>query len=254
MLLLEWRLRVSALLKTQPRFFLPIARLRQNRKRVAIRRTTDVVIEGFWRCGNHYATYAFQAAQPRPARIAHHFHAPAQLILATKWNVPAVLLIRQPEEAVASATVYFEMEDPKPVLQFYNIFHRAVLPYRDDLVVSDFTTTTTSFGRVIEALNGSYHRHFSVFTGTDQQNRRVDQCIREEHTRIGGAVSTFPLPSDAKARRKTKVHGRLAGNDCESLLAEARTLYSQLKEASIQPADAQKVASGAHSRATTKTG
>ncbi|MEM7312185.1 MAG: hypothetical protein AAF497_03440, partial [Planctomycetota bacterium] len=96
-------------LKSIPWFFLPVARFRETDKKTMIRRNTDIVIEGFWRCGNHFATSAFISAQPQPVRVAHHFHAPAQLVAAAKWGVPGILLIRNPIDVVASSNVYLDV-------------------------------------------------------------------------------------------------------------------------------------------------
>ena len=222
------RVLLSARMKTHPRLFLPIAHLRETSKRRAIRRDSDIVIEGYWRCGNHFATYAFEVAQARPMRIAHHFHAPAQLMLAIKWEIPAILLIREPCEAVASATVFLESENPLPLLKFYLIFYRAVLPIKSHLVVSDFPTTINDFSQVIRAVNNRYHREFELFTASEEQMCIVQERIGEEHQKMGRSVSTLPLPSEEKARRKVRVKEHLARPSCAALLEEARQVYAQL--------------------------
>lgn len=220
------RVVASARLKTMPIVFLPIARLRQNEKRTLVRRDSDIVIEGYWRCANHYATNAFIVAQPRPVHVAHHFHAPAQLMLAVRWNVPALLLIREPIAAVASATVFLQNEDPIPFLKFYNIFHAALVPYGSQLVISDFARTTTDFRSVISEINQRYHRDYALYQGTLEEERRVNDLIRREHqSNIRGGVATLPLPSEEKDRLKEKVVQRLLAPECASLLSQAQLYY-----------------------------
>src|SRR5579885_65924 len=97
----------SNLAKTHPRLFLTIARHRENHVRKLVDENTDVVIEGYMRCGNYFAVYAFEHAQPGRVRIAHHFHAPAQLMVAARLGVPSILLLRHPRDAVLSALVYY---------------------------------------------------------------------------------------------------------------------------------------------------
>ena len=154
---------LAATLKNYPSVFLPIAALREGPKKRLVRKTTDIVIEGYWRCGNHFAVYAFEVAQGGRVDIAHHFHAQAQLMLAARWGVPAVLLIREPLEAVASATVFLEQEDPRPLLRFYNLFHARLDDYVDRFVVSDFPVTVNDFGSVIAAVNEKFGRNFKTF-------------------------------------------------------------------------------------------
>lgn len=227
---------LAAALKNYPAVFLPIAALREGPKKRLVRRTTDVVIEGYWRCGNHFAVYAFQVAQGGPVDIAHHFHAQAQLMLAARWGVPAVLLIREPLEAVASATVFLEQDDPRALLRFYNLFHGRLGAYVDRLVVSDFPVTVSDFGRVIAAVNEKFGRSFKPFHSTPAELAEVDRLIRAEHEQNMGAVAaTLPLPSDDKARLKERVLARLAEPAYAPLVAEAQRLYEGLKARSVAP-------------------
>jgi hypothetical protein len=225
------RVLLAARFKNSPALFRPLAWLRENSKKRLVRRTTDLVIEGYWRCGNHFATYAFLVAQGRPVDVAHHFHAPAQLMLADRWGVPAVLLIREPLEAVASATVYLQKDDPRPFVAFYNTFHAPLIDLAPRLVVSDFPRTIGNFGSVIAEVNRRYGRQFALFEGTDEQKQEVDRRIRDEHDRNMGAVATtLPLPSAEKAALKERILDRLHQPECAPLLAEARHLYDALRE------------------------
>src|SRR5918999_5771267 len=82
----------------QPLLALPLARLRGHG--VPFERDTEIVIEGFPRSANSFAVAAFARAQGRKPKIAHHVHAPAQVIAAARAGIPAIVLIRNPEEAV----------------------------------------------------------------------------------------------------------------------------------------------------------
>jgi len=227
---------LSFRLKTIPWAFLPIARLRADSKKNLVRRDTDVVIEGFWRCGNHFATFAFIVAQRQPVRVAHHFHAPAQLMLAARWNIPAILLIRNPLDAVASSAIYLK-RDPQPMLGLYNTFHRALIPYADQLVISDFDATVNDFGAVIERVNCRYARRFDLFSGDEASRIEVERRIRQEHeTRMGAEAERLPLPSQEKANQKQAVIDRLRDPQCAEQLAEAQNLYETLRALAADPA------------------
>lgn len=224
------KLLLSAKLKTIPGIYAPLARLREGSKKRMVRRTTDIVIEGYWRCGNHFATYAFLVAQGKPMEVAHHFHAPAQLMLAVRWGVPAVLLIREPLEAIASATVYLEKDDPRGFLKFYNTFHAPLVSLAPRLVVSDFPRTVGDFGSVIAAVNQKFGRDFAPFSHMPENCARVEEMIHDEHTQnMGSNAATLPLPSAEKATLKGRVMDALTSPPCASLLAEAQRLYAALK-------------------------
>ena len=221
---------VSAKLKTYPWLFLPIAHVRKDLKRRVVTPRTDIVIEGYWRCGNHYATYAFIIAQQERAVVAHHFHAPAQFMLAIRWGIPAILLIRDPIDAVASATIYLDQTDPRPLLRFFNIFHKSLLPMRDKIIISDFPTTVNDFGSVIERVNDRYHCDFTLYQGTPEEEKEITHRINQEHeNRMGGRAFTLPLPSEKKSRLKQQILQIINSPMCSSLLDEARQLYQKFR-------------------------
>src|SRR5205814_3293356 len=94
------RWEVRTFLGRYPAIALPLLRARGGDGFLApIRDETEVVIEGFPRSGNTFAVAAFHYAQrPRDVKIAHHAHVPAQLLSAVRLGLPAVVLVRDPEE------------------------------------------------------------------------------------------------------------------------------------------------------------
>lgn len=227
------KLLISAHFKTVPALFLPIAKLRENDSRIAIRRDSDILISGYWRCANHYAVYAFSVSQPRKMRVARHFHAPAQVKLAIRWNVPAVVLVREPLEAIASATIFLEHSDPLPFLRFYNIYHRSLVDDRDRIVISDFDRTTSDFASVIAELNERYGRDFNLYEKTPENEERVKQLIRQQHGEGGaGRATRLPLPSDEKDYLKERIKTKLQSPEYALLLEEARQYYRYFAAAS----------------------
>jgi hypothetical protein len=221
-------------LKSIPWFFLPVARFRESSKKTLIRKSTDIVIEGFWRCGNHFATCAFMSAQKQPLHIAHHFHAPAQLVAAAKWRVPAILLIRNPIDVIASSNVYLNVDDPAAFLQSYIAFHRVLEPWSNELVISDFSTTVSNFGSVIESVNTKFGRDFTLFQHNEESESVVAKMIHDEHAEnMGGGEGTLPLPTEEKNRRKQTIKEQLKGSEYADLVAEADATYLALKKVAV---------------------
>src|SRR5215211_6607259 len=78
--------------------------LRQDVARI-VTPDTQLVIEGFPRSGNSFARRAFVMAQSDTQikhHIAHHLHVPAQVVRAARWQIPTLVLIRRPKDAVLS--------------------------------------------------------------------------------------------------------------------------------------------------------
>jgi hypothetical protein len=149
----------------------------------AIRDGTEVLIDGFPRCANTFATIAFQLAQREPVRIAHHLHAPAHLAAAVHAGIPAILLVRDPISAVSSEAIRERPIRVDTVLSAYGRFYEHVLPYLDRLTVGEFSVVTTGFGRVIEALNERCGTTFDPFDHNQQDVQLVFALIDERERR-----------------------------------------------------------------------
>jgi hypothetical protein len=135
---------------------------------------TELVIDGFTRSANTFAVYAFQLAQDRPVRLAHHLHAPAQLIAAARRGMPAVALIREPRGAILSQLIQEPDVALPDALFAYARFYERLLPYRSTFVIGEFRQVTEEFGGVIRQLNKRFGTDFAEFAHSDTN---VRQCF-----------------------------------------------------------------------------
>jgi hypothetical protein len=135
---------------------------------------TKVVIDGYTRSATTFAVYAFQLAQERPVRMAHHLHAPAQLIAAAKRSLPTIAVIREPKEAILSQVLREPAVAPRDALWAYARFYACLLPLRCHFVVADFNEITTDFGAVIRRMNRKFGTSFSEFETTPAN---VERCL-----------------------------------------------------------------------------
>jgi hypothetical protein len=163
--------RVRHLVRTRvcesPTIYLPFARRKYpGPSPEVISAETELVIDGYTRSACTFAVYALQLAQPRPIRLAHHLHAPAQLIRAARANVPALLVIREPRGAILSQLVREPDVAMRDALTAYARFHACLVPHLDDLVVGNFEQVTHDFGSVIDRLNARFHRRLQRFEHT----------------------------------------------------------------------------------------
>ena len=149
------RWEVRSVLGRHPVIALPLLRTRRGDGFLApIRDETDVVIEGFPRSGNTFAVAAFHLAQlPKDVKIAHHAHVPAQLLQAVRLGLPAVLLVREPEECVLSLVVRDPSLGVRGVLRGWVRFHEPLVGLRDSVVVATFEEATTDVGGIVRRVN-----------------------------------------------------------------------------------------------------
>lgn len=185
------RYRLRTHLTEHPALYLPLATVKRalrvdvrDLQRRVISSRTELVIEGYTRCGTTFAVYALQLSQRRPVRLAHHWHAPAQLIEAAHRNIPALLVIRRPEEAILSQLVREPNVTLRDALVAYSRFYECLLPYRHRFVVGEFEQVTHDFGLMIRRLNARFGTSFAEFVHTDAS---VRECL--ELMKLRGTLS-----------------------------------------------------------------
>jgi hypothetical protein len=135
---------------------------------------TELVIDGYTRCGTTFAVYALQLSQDRPVRLAHHLHAPAQVIEAARNAIPTLVLIREPQGAILSQLAREPDVALPDALVAYARFYTCLMPYRDRFVIGDFQEVTRDFGSVIRRLNARFGTSFAEFAHTEAN---VQDCL-----------------------------------------------------------------------------
>jgi hypothetical protein len=181
---------------------------------------TEICIEGFPRSGNTYAVIAFQQAQPRTVSIAHHVHAPGSLIIAVRMGKPAVVLVREPEEAVLSMVIRYPHLSLRQALRGYRRFYEPLLPFRSQLVVGRFEEVVADLGGVIGRVNQRFGTAFQPFESTEQNVAGVLKELDRWDLNTFGEGEDLELgrarPTDRRERLKDQLrqryaHPRLAG-------------------------------------------
>ncbi len=175
------RYRLRTHMTEHPLIYLPLARVKRalrldvrDIQRQVISSRTELVIDGYTRCGTTFAVYALQLSQEGPVRLAHHLHAPAQLIAAARRGIPALLVIRDPQGAILSQLIREPNLALRDALVAYSRFYTCLLPYRNHLVVGEFEHVTHDFGGVVRRLNARFGTSFAEFVHNDAN---VRECL-----------------------------------------------------------------------------
>jgi hypothetical protein len=164
------RLRLRTVATEHPRLYMPFARRKYpGPSPRVLDEDTEVVIDGYTRSASTFAVYAFQVAQPKPVRLAHHLHAPAQLMEAARRGLPTIMVIREPRGVVLSQVVREPGVDVLDALWAYSRFHEVLAACRDAFVVADFDQVTHDFGAVVTRMNARYGTSYGVFDGSADQ-------------------------------------------------------------------------------------
>jgi hypothetical protein len=114
--------------------------------------------------------------------MAHHLHAPAQLIVAAKRGIPALAVIREPEGAILSQLIREPDVDMRDALVAYARFYTCLLPYRAGLAVGEYRDVTRDFGSVMTRINERFGTSFDVFDHTEESVRACFELIEDRPT------------------------------------------------------------------------
>jgi hypothetical protein len=193
---------------------------------------TELVIDGYTRCATTFAVYALQLSQPTPVRLAHHLHAPAQLIEAARRRVPALALIREPQGAILSQLIREPGVALPDALVAYSRFYTCLLPYRESFVIGEFKDVTNDFGSVVRRLNARFGTTFAEFAHTEPN---LNEC--EELIKFRGTLSRTLLGFESGEVTKSDLSQelrRLSGRD--QLRRELHTLAYSGKRAETRDA------------------
>ena len=211
-----------------PLLFFNFYKLRSRHRDLLVDRTTQLVIEGFPRSANTFAVVAFEQAQRKSVRIAHHLHMPAQVMQAARWRIPTLVLIRKPTDAVISLVIREPRVSICQALKHYISFYEKVIGYRDAFVVGYFEEVTQDYGAVLERVNAKFGSHFTPFDHSKDNVNDVFTRIEERHrARRNSRLDEKQIarPSTVKAGLKDALKKGLEASEHKKLTARAEAIY-----------------------------
>lgn len=225
----RFRYELKTLVAMYPRIALPVARVRGHGEVVS--RDTEIVIEGFPRTGSSFAAAALRRAQDGPVKIAHHVHAPAQVMAAVGRGIPALVLIRAPEDAILSMVIRNPNVAIAQAMKGYRRFYRPLLRIRDGFVVAGFEEVTSNFGKVIGRVNEYYGTNFVPFEHTEESAASVLAEIEADYLTRDPPGERFerlvPRPSERRRQLKRKLRERYRDPALARVRLEMESLYER---------------------------
>ena len=191
-------------------------------------RRTALVIDGHSRCANTYAVCAFDQVNPG-GRLSHHLHNPEVFLRAVRIGVPALLLIRRPEDVVASMLQFQPGTTVEEVLESYLDFYTRVLPVIDEVVVADFDEVIADFGAVVRRVNDRFGTRFAAYRKTPESEQEVFAAVERfglAHYAAEDFENRVSRPS--AGRRLSRTSPREWSAEQRALLAEAERLHREV--------------------------
>jgi hypothetical protein len=222
--------------------------VRPGKRATLARRDTAIVIEGFLRSGNTFSVAAFTIANGRELHVGRHLHGAPHLLRAVRLGVPAVALIRDPADAVASYLVRRPTLSVDDAVVEYLDFYQTAWRAREGFVVGLFDAVVSDFGAVVHAVNRRFGTSFVAYEPS-AENQAEAFALVEEMNRLecrGELVETHVgRPSAQRDIRKREIRTLMQRPRTRALLGRAEDLYGRYV-ALAASAEGEPRAPGAH--------
>lgn len=158
----------------------------------------DICIEGFQRSGNSFF-YALFKKRNRGLKIAHHTHAAAQVIKAIEYQVPTIVLIRKPEDAISSLIVWDEKLSITTAFRSWISFYKSLLKYQNKIQITSFEEVTENPVKVVSQINERFKTNFSLPRFNEDKLVQIKTSMLKRNYPLSS-----PLPTVEKERAKLK--------------------------------------------------
>lgn len=206
-----------------PVIYWPIARMFRSSNIVT--KQTDLVIEGFPRSGNTFSCRAFRHAQIREYKIASHLHSTVQVKMACKWNIPCLVLIREPEDAIISYVLYEGDCDIGNLYKIYIKFYSEIENLQNKFVTVAFSDVINNFDIVIDRLNKKYNMNYSSF---DHSKENVAECFSGMEKSMKERGTYHELRVSRPLEKRDKLKNRIQLNIEKNVNCELKKTASNI--------------------------
>jgi hypothetical protein len=221
-----------SLLALHPWIFVPVMRLKPRERSWMVQDNTQFVIEGFPRSANTFAVMAFAMSQTENVNVSHHMHAPVNVMLAAARNLPTLVLIRHPLDAIASLAVKYPYNSVSQACKYYIRYYKTIAPYHEKYLLSTFEEVTSDFGAVMADVNRKFGTHFGLFEHSEENLKACFSQMSSITLPLIAGVDVREAqahyPSALRDRWKATVYGVLRSDKYRKLLATAEDVYAQM--------------------------
>jgi hypothetical protein len=195
---------------------------------------TDLCIEGYPRSSNSFSVRMFK--QSNDVLIAHHLHCTGNIARAIRADIPTLVLIRDPEQAIASyLSSKSQVVPPTPyqcryALSYYLWFYQWTLRHNHKICYADFSVTTSDFNQVIHALNRQFGTEFNLISDLTAAQNNVKatlSSLKSKHKNLSPSKSNFyALPDADRSMQKEQVLPLIRQHP---LLSSCKDVFSKIQ-------------------------
>ena len=189
--------------------------IRRYPERLIATADKDLVIEGFPRSANTFIVEFMELSarsRGRQLSIAHHTHDPKNIEFGMANEIPCLVLIRDPLEAVTSYCIYHGLPIAESASR-YEMFYESLTHLGKPIPIIDFELILSSPSSVMGIVNRYYavdlpipedHETISKLAVAEIKQRSIKTHGHENYTRKSGAPSSDRTPLKNEIRPLVK--------------------------------------------------
>ena len=203
-LLIKVQSKTKIFLKGMPFFYLIVYRIRKlfNKPACDICTTkTDLCIEAYPSSANSYLCNLIKALN-REIDIAHHTHSIANIKLAFRYNVPVVVIIRNPIEAISSRIARFGLNIDYSICE-YILFYNFIVKNKTKVLCINFNDVTDNIENVLYRIRKIIHSDLKIDRLNEAQKTAFSEITN--FSRQKGKLFRKPLPSKEREIKKEQI-------------------------------------------------
>jgi len=183
------------------RVCLPVFRLFKSRFPRIATSGADICVEAYPRSGNTYFVSAF-VSWNRGLAVAHHTHLAGSAKFALRRDKPTVILIRKPEDAVASVLVWDGLLSTTVALASYIHFYQTLWRYRQRFLVLGFDEVTKKPDTCVQNINRRFKQQFFSKALSAGEDEKIRARLANADLRNNREGVNSSLPNTLKAQLK----------------------------------------------------
>jgi hypothetical protein len=174
-------------------------------------------IEGYPSSANSFTYNVFKCIGDRLA-ISHHTHSISNVKKALYFNVPTLVLFRNPDDAIPSRVARFDIDLKSAVIE-YKKFYRYILTQSEDVHLADFEKIIESIDKVVDK--------FSNFSGLNLECENVKRVEKNVLNHIGN------WSAEHRGHEESSLPNKKRENKKESKITNLKYLEEYYKVKSI---------------------
>ena len=209
---------------------------RRSWEHVAVRRDSELCIEGFPRSANAYPVAAMRVANQGLGHIARHSHLAGQVQKAVAFGVPTIVILRAPIDAIVSLKLREPLLELETIMESYLRFHHGIKEVIPGILLVRFETVTSDYTSIIDAVNEKWELKLDTIAdhsewhslATEEVHRMAIDYEERQSLDPSTREMRIAVPNESRKGLKESIILELSQKKHEHLLSETVSIYDSL--------------------------